>query len=878
MIESLDTLEFIFPWRSYQAELLKHFDSHMADNHFHVIAPPGSGKTILGIEILRRLGKKTLVLAPTLTIRNQWKDRLQTFFSEGETFSNFSFNIKEPSDVTFSTYQSLHAFYKTFEDKNDYFTFFKKHGIETLVLDEAHHLKNAWWTCLMDLKNNSSFYMVSLTATPPYDSSRAEVSKYFTLCGEVDDEIAVPDLVKEGDLCAHQDYVYFSKPDDLEINFIVDYRRKIADFKDNLLQDSAFINFLLNHRFYKNPNWNLDALYANTKYFSSILIALHACGFSIEIEKLEILGFNKDEAIKLPKFELEWLQVLLQNILVDDREELFEDEAYLKTLEKQLRLLNTFERNKVDFRGDDLIYKSLSNSPSKLKSIVSIIDSERTHLKENLRCVILTDYIRKEFLTIKDKDISEIDKIGVISIFQYVRHYCGNKEELAVLSGSIIIIHKSIVNALLTIESEDDFSFKPLEIDASFVQVTPNTIAKKTIVSSITKLFENGTIKVLVGTKSLLGEGWDAPSINSLILASFVGSFVSSNQMRGRAIRTDADSPNKTGSIWHLASIDPTQDDGGREVEILKRRFEAFVGVTNNEIPFISNGFERLYFPKNIQPDTIEALNTHTLDQAKQRSNVIAKWKSSIGSGTKLTKQVKLIHYKNVPFKKQKQIYYFDILRFFTVELLIGFMIFYVEFIIKSADIALHQGIIYFLYSLLIALLGAFGYKFYKAITLYLRYGFLYKKIKKMGLAILDTLDDLKLLTTNKNNISVDSYVLNKGDVVCNLVGANALENSIFSKALTELLEPIDSPRYLIIKTNTFRKKLDVESFYPVPDIFGDKKENAVLFQKHWTNYLGKNKLVYTRQFDGRKLLLKARLFHVYNAFSKMTKEVVVWK
>ena len=878
MIESLDTLEFIFPWRSYQAELLKHFDSHMADNHFHVIAPPGSGKTILGIEILRRLRKKTLVLAPTLTIRNQWKDRLQTFFSEGETFNNFSFNIKEPSDVTFSTYQSLHAFYKTFEDKNDYYKFFKKHDIETLVLDEAHHLKNAWWTCLMDLKNNSSFYMVSLTATPPYDSSRAEVSKYFTLCGEVDDEIAVPDLVKEGDLCAHQDYVYFSKPDDLEINFIVDYRRKIADFKDNLLEDATFIQFLLNHRFYKNPNWNLDALYANTKYFSSILIALHACGFSIEIEKLEILGFNKNEAIKLPKFELDWLQVLLQNILVNDREELLEDEEYLKTLEKQLRLLNTFERNKVDFRGDDLIYKSLSNSPSKLKSIVSIIDSERTHLKENLRCVILTDYIRKEFLTTKDKDISEIDKIGVISIFQYVRHYCGNKEELAVLSGSIIIIHKSIVNALLTIESEDDFSFKPLEIDASFVQVTPNTIAKKTIVSSITKLFENGTIKVLVGTKSLLGEGWDAPSINSLILASFVGSFVSSNQMRGRAIRTDANTPNKTGSIWHLASIDPTQDDGGREVEILKRRFEAFVGVTNNAIPFISNGFERLYFPKNIQPDTIEALNSHTLDQAKQRSNVIAKWKSSIGSGTKLTKQVKLIHYKNVPFKKQKQIYYFDILRFFIVELLLGFMVFYVEFIIKSAAIALHQGVLYFLYSLLIALLGAFGYKFYKAIKLYLRYGFLYKKIKKMGLAILDTLDDLKLLTTNKNNISVDSYVLNKGDVVCNLVGANALENSIFSKALTELLEPIDSPRYLIIKTNTFRKKLDVESFYPVPYIFGDKKEHAVLFQKHWTNYLGKNKLVYTRQFDGRKLLLKARLFHVYNAFSKMTKEVVVWK
>ena len=75
MLESFRFLEFNFPWRSYQANLLKNFNSHIADKHFHVIAPPGSGKTILGIEIVRKLGKKTLVLAPTLTIRNQWENR-----------------------------------------------------------------------------------------------------------------------------------------------------------------------------------------------------------------------------------------------------------------------------------------------------------------------------------------------------------------------------------------------------------------------------------------------------------------------------------------------------------------------------------------------------------------------------------------------------------------------------------------------------------------------------------------------------------------------------------------------------------------------------------------------------------------------------------
>ena len=376
----------------------------------------------------------------------------------------------------------------------------------------------------------------------------------------------------------------------------------------------------------------------------------------------------------------------------------------------------------------------------------------------------------------------------------------------------------------------------------------------------------------------MLGEGWDAPSINSLILASFIGSFVSSNQMRGRAIRKDADSPKKTGNIWHLACVDPTDLDGGKEVGTLKRRFEAFVGVTNSTIPFISNGFERLNIPDEIPVESIDALNESTLNVATKRILITEKWNNAIGKGTKLTKEVKVLHQGKRPFKRQKQIYYFDVLRFFVVELLITITLFYVEFIANSFNLILQRGVLYFVYAFVAAFVFMFGYKLYKALKLYIRHGYLYKKIKKMGLAILDTLNELGYITSNRTNITVNSYLLGKGDVVCNLVGANALENSLFTKALSELLEPIESPRYLIIKTNLFRKHLDVENFYPVPELFGDKKDNALVFQKHWTHYLGKNKLLFTRSVEGRKLLLKARLFHVYNAFKEVTKEVMVWK
>ena len=63
--------------------------------------------------------------------------------------------------------------------------------------------------------------ILSLTATPPYDSEYSEWKKYISLCGEIDAEITVPELVKANNLCPHQDYIYFSYPtqeEQLEIN------------------------------------------------------------------------------------------------------------------------------------------------------------------------------------------------------------------------------------------------------------------------------------------------------------------------------------------------------------------------------------------------------------------------------------------------------------------------------------------------------------------------------------------------------------------------------------------------------------------------------------------------------------------------------------
>ena len=48
------TMEFRWPWRPYQRRVLAEIERHLGDRKLHIVAAPGSGKTILGLEVFRR--------------------------------------------------------------------------------------------------------------------------------------------------------------------------------------------------------------------------------------------------------------------------------------------------------------------------------------------------------------------------------------------------------------------------------------------------------------------------------------------------------------------------------------------------------------------------------------------------------------------------------------------------------------------------------------------------------------------------------------------------------------------------------------------------------------------------------------------------------
>ena len=119
-------LEFKGTWRRYQARVLEHADRYMADGKIHIVAAPGSGKTTLGIELIRRMNGKALILAPSITIREQWIARIEeAFLCEGVQGEDFlSQNLKQPKAITVATYQALHSAMTRFqgiqEDAGEY--------------------------------------------------------------------------------------------------------------------------------------------------------------------------------------------------------------------------------------------------------------------------------------------------------------------------------------------------------------------------------------------------------------------------------------------------------------------------------------------------------------------------------------------------------------------------------------------------------------------------------------------------------------------------------------------------------------------------------------------------------------------------------------
>ncbi|MCR4880795.1 MAG: DEAD/DEAH box helicase family protein [bacterium] len=898
----MNELKFSGQWRDYQKRILEDLNFHLADNKIHVVAAPGAGKTTLGIEVIARIKKSTLILAPTITIRNQWKQRIIDSFLNGNSEDILSTDIKEPKFITIITYQALLAAFcgtkeneeneekaeeEIDEDKitsNKRFLMekadaiiktLKKSGIKLICFDEAHHLRNEWWKALDYLMENlKPEQTVALTATPPYDAEAKEWERYENLCGPIDEIISIPELVDNGDLCPHQDFIHFSLLRKHENEKFNESLSKINNFMKSLFDNEVLISIVLK----KLSKETEETILETPKTYIAVCSFLKQAKTDIPQDILALFGVKLSQ---IPNFNLEYQKLFLTYILVPKEEyETEKEKNMIALLSKQAKEAGVLQNKTIYLNDSPKMKRQLANSIGKLDSISKIVDLEVSALKNDLRMVILADYIKY--------DNTDMTELGVIPIWQMLK----NRPDisLAVLTGSIILIHKKIEKELFdcakNLNCEEYISASPFDRDENYLKITPKGTKKSCVVDLITKMFIDGHITIMVGTQALLGEGWDAPVINSLILSSTISSYMLSNQMRGRAIRIDKNNPDKISNIWHLASVKilsiteqvmqglhfkpaETTDNIEPVVELsdynqLKQRFNGYQAPSNKQPCYIESGIERILpstFIKKLNASTISeddfiGLNKIMEMNAFDRSKTKQLWQIGVAktydapprvlkNGVESEIKVKNFYYKGT---------------YWALFATWGFIWLGIFSSVNSNDLKLYS--IWFG----ICLIG-FCISMLKPTLRYLRCSSPEKIMRQIAIVMLETLSAMGKIKTNLQMVSLECQT-NETDfsIFFNAANLSPEENNLLVSCLLEFLNPIENPRYLFVRKDRLFNAVGTTDYHSIPAVISVNKSNIVIFQKLWQKYIGKCDVIYTRNAQGRRTLLKARK----NSFSDL--------
>jgi superfamily II DNA or RNA helicase len=110
----LSDLSFQLPLRRYQKEIVELINIKLerGERQLHIVAPPGAGKTIIGLQLISEFGVPSLVVSPNTTIQAQWGQKADLFLppdlaSYGVEHLIGTHETRPLKPITLLTYQVL---------------------------------------------------------------------------------------------------------------------------------------------------------------------------------------------------------------------------------------------------------------------------------------------------------------------------------------------------------------------------------------------------------------------------------------------------------------------------------------------------------------------------------------------------------------------------------------------------------------------------------------------------------------------------------------------------------------------------------------------------------------------------------------------------
>jgi superfamily II DNA or RNA helicase len=148
-----------------------------------IVAPPGAGKTVMGLEIIAKKQQPALIIVHRKQLLDQWVDRIQSFlgipkFQVGKIDGDH-YDMGE--GITVAMIQSLQT--SNLPDKNKLYNAFG-----TIIVDECHHIPAK--TFREVIQHFHSYYLYGFTATPIRKNKDEKL--IFIHIGDIIHEVIIP--------------------------------------------------------------------------------------------------------------------------------------------------------------------------------------------------------------------------------------------------------------------------------------------------------------------------------------------------------------------------------------------------------------------------------------------------------------------------------------------------------------------------------------------------------------------------------------------------------------------------------------------------------------------------------------------------------------
>jgi DNA excision repair protein ERCC-3 len=184
-----------FSIREYQAQVTESYigGDELSGGSGVIVLPCGAGKTVVGLSVMARLQRRTLIVVTSITAARQWREELldKTDLSDAQ-IGEYSGELKEVKPVTLATYQIL-----TYRrDKNGPFThygIFNAQNWGLIIYDEVHLLPAPVFKFTAEIQARRR---LGLTATLVREDGLEE--DVFALIGPKKFDVPWKDLERQG--------------------------------------------------------------------------------------------------------------------------------------------------------------------------------------------------------------------------------------------------------------------------------------------------------------------------------------------------------------------------------------------------------------------------------------------------------------------------------------------------------------------------------------------------------------------------------------------------------------------------------------------------------------------------------------------------------